>query len=67
METPIGYVPDPKDINLEGLEGEVTIDSLKSMLDVDKRFGTMRRKVLPNSMQNLATRFRQSFRRSLLT
>ena len=36
METPIGYVPDPKDINLEGLEGEVTIDSLKSMLDVDK-------------------------------
>ncbi|WP_418427569.1 phosphoenolpyruvate carboxykinase (GTP) [Anaerotruncus massiliensis (ex Liu et al. 2021)] len=36
VETPIGYVPDPKDINLEGLEGEVTIDSLKSMLDVDK-------------------------------
>ena len=36
VETPIGYVPDPKDINIEGLEGEVSIDSLKSMLDVDK-------------------------------
>ena len=29
-------MPDPKDINIEGLEGEVSIDCLKSMLDVDK-------------------------------
>ena len=35
-ETAIGYLPKAEDINLEGLEGEVTVDSLKSILDVDK-------------------------------
>ena len=35
-ETAIGYLPYAEDINLEGLEGEVSIDSLKSILDVDK-------------------------------
>ena len=35
-ETAIGYLPKADDINLEGLEGEVTLDSLKSILDVDK-------------------------------
>ncbi len=35
-ETAIGYLPNAEDINIEGLEGEVTIDSLKSILDVDK-------------------------------
>ena len=35
-ETAIGYLPKAEDINIEGLEGEVTIDSLKSILDVDK-------------------------------
>ncbi len=35
-ETAIGYVPYAKDINLEGLEGEVTVESLESILDVDK-------------------------------
>ena len=35
-ETAIGYLPKAEDINLEGLEGEVTLDSLKSILDVDK-------------------------------
>ena len=35
-ETAIGYLPHAEDINLEGLEGEVSIDSLKSILDVDK-------------------------------
>ena len=35
-ETAIGYLPHAEDINLEGLEGEVTLDSLKSILDVDK-------------------------------
>ena len=33
-ETPIGYVPDPKDINLEGLEG-ITEDTVKDLLKVD--------------------------------
>ena len=35
-EVAIGYVPKPEDINLEGIEDEVSIDSLKAMLDVDK-------------------------------
>ena len=35
-DTAIGYLPHAEDINLEGLEGEVSIDSLKSILDVDK-------------------------------
>ena len=36
QETAIGYLPYAKDINLEGLEGEVTVESLESILDVDK-------------------------------
>ncbi len=35
-ETAIGYLPNAEDINIEGLEGEVSIDSLKKILDVDK-------------------------------
>ena len=34
-ETAIGYVPYAEDINIEGLEGEVSIDTLKSILEVD--------------------------------
>ncbi len=35
-ETAIGYLPKAEDINLEGLEGEITVEGLKSILDVDK-------------------------------
>ncbi len=35
-ETAIGYLPKAEDINLEGLEDEITIDGLKKILDVDK-------------------------------
>ena len=35
-ETEIGFVPNPEDINIEGLEGEVSIESLTEMLSVDK-------------------------------
>ncbi len=34
VETPIGYVPNPEDINLEGLD--ISIDTLKDLLSVDK-------------------------------
>ena len=34
VETPIGYVPDPKDINLEG--ADVSEETLKEILTVDK-------------------------------
>ena len=37
QETAIGYLPNAEDINLEGLEGEVSLESLKSILDVDKK------------------------------
>ncbi|MCQ2460912.1 MAG: phosphoenolpyruvate carboxykinase (GTP) [Clostridia bacterium] len=36
VETEIGFMPKPEDINIEGLEDEVTLDSLKAMLSVDK-------------------------------
>ncbi|MBO5332881.1 MAG: phosphoenolpyruvate carboxykinase (GTP) [Clostridia bacterium] len=36
QETAIGYLPYAKDINIEGLEGEVSLESLESILDVDK-------------------------------
>ncbi len=35
-ETAIGYLPKAEDINLEGLEDEITLEGLKSILDVDK-------------------------------
>ncbi|MBQ9551992.1 MAG: phosphoenolpyruvate carboxykinase (GTP) [Clostridia bacterium] len=35
-EVPIGYVPKAEDINREGIEDEVSLDSLKAMLEVDK-------------------------------
>ena len=34
-ETPIGYVPKPEDINLTGIEDEVSIETLKALLTVD--------------------------------
>ena len=34
-ETEIGFIPNAEDINIEGLEGEVSLESLKSILEVD--------------------------------
>ena len=34
VETPIGYVPKPEDINIEGLEG-ITVDTIKDLLTID--------------------------------
>ena len=36
VETPIGFVPKAEDINLEGIEDEVSRETLESILDVDK-------------------------------
>ncbi len=36
-ETAIGYLPKAEDINLAGIEDEVSIEQLKSILDVDKK------------------------------
>lgn len=36
VETPIGYVPKPEDINIEGLDG-VTVDTVKNLLTIDKQ------------------------------
>jgi phosphoenolpyruvate carboxykinase (GTP) len=35
VESPIGYLPKPEDINLEGLD-DVSLDTLKGLLNVDK-------------------------------
>ena len=35
-ETAIGYVPKAADINLEGLENDITVEQLQKILDVDK-------------------------------
>ncbi|HHW24277.1 MAG TPA: phosphoenolpyruvate carboxykinase (GTP) [Clostridiales bacterium] len=35
VESPIGYLPRPEDINIEGLEG-VTLDTLRELLHVDR-------------------------------
>ncbi len=35
-ETEIGFIPNAEDINIEGLEGEVSLESLKSILEVEK-------------------------------
>ena len=35
-EVEIGYIPNAEDINIEGLEDEVTVDSIKDMLSIDK-------------------------------
>ena len=37
QDTAIGYIPHAEDINIEGLEGEVSLESLRSILDVDKK------------------------------
>ena len=34
VETPIGFVPNPEDINIEGLD--IDIDTIKNLLSVDK-------------------------------
>ncbi|MBQ3151624.1 MAG: phosphoenolpyruvate carboxykinase (GTP) [Clostridia bacterium] len=35
-ETAIGYLPNAEDINLQGIEDEVSLEQLRSILDVDK-------------------------------
>ncbi|MCD8327808.1 MAG: phosphoenolpyruvate carboxykinase (GTP) [Ruminococcus sp.] len=40
QETAIGYLPKPEDINLEGIEDEVTPEVLDKLLDVDKDLWT---------------------------
>jgi len=35
-ETPIGYMPKPEDIDLTGLEDKVSLDTIKSLLSIDK-------------------------------
>ncbi|SDB37584.1 phosphoenolpyruvate carboxykinase (GTP) [Ruminococcaceae bacterium FB2012] len=40
VETPIGYVPKPEDINREGIEDEVSLDRMKELLAIDKDLWT---------------------------
>ena len=36
QETAIGYVPKPEDINVTGIEDEITPERMNALLDVDK-------------------------------
>ena len=71
IETPIGYVPKPEDINLEGLDFE--LDTLKSILEVDnelwkkeaegitefyKKFGDKLPKKLEKQLENLKAKLK---------
>ena len=40
VETPIGYLPKPEDINRVGIEDEVSLDRMKELLAVDKDLWT---------------------------
>ncbi len=40
VETAIGYVPKPEDINLEGIEDEITPERMEELLKVDKDLWT---------------------------
>ena len=40
VETAIGYLPKPEDINLTGIEDEVTPETMKALLAVDKDLWT---------------------------
>ncbi len=35
-ETPIGFVPKAEDINIKGIEDEISLETLRSILKVDK-------------------------------
>ena len=35
VKTPIGYVPNPEDINLDGISANVTTDTVRDLLTVD--------------------------------
>jgi len=39
-DSPIGYLPNPEDIDLEGLESEVSFDTLKDLLTIDRDLWT---------------------------
>lgn len=72
-ETPIGYIPYAKDINLEGIEDQIDLDSLDHILDVDKdvwseevkgieeffaKFGDKLPKELNDALQELKNNFK---------
>ncbi len=71
VETPIGYVPKPEDINMEGLEDQVSKDTLQQILTIDngqwkkeaegieefyKKFGNKLPKELSNELSGLKAR-----------
>ena len=35
-ETPIGFVPKAEDINIDGIEDEISLETLRSILKIDK-------------------------------
>ena len=58
--TPIGYVPKPEDINIEGLDG-VTVDTIRDLLSVDVESWKADCKTSRHSTNRSATEFPLNF------
>ena len=66
-ETAIGYLPYAKDINLEGLEDEVTVESLEKILDVDKNLWKAEAEGIEEFFQKFGDRIPEELTDSLAT
>ena len=66
-ETAIGYLPYAKDINLEGLEDEVTVESLEKILDVDKDLWKAEAEGIEEFFQKFGDRIPEELTDSLAT
>ena len=67
VETEIGYMPKAEDINIEGLEDEVSIDSLNAMLDVNKELWAEEAKGIEEFFASLGSTVPQELYDSLNT
>jgi phosphoenolpyruvate carboxykinase (GTP) len=63
VETPIGYVPKPEDINLEDLD--FSIDTLKSILEVDKDLWTQETKEIAEFYKKFGDRVPAELKKQL--
>ena len=67
QETAIGYLPFAKDINLEGLEDEITTESLEKILDVDKDLWNEEAKGIEEFFAKFGDKVPEELRESLAT
>jgi len=66
-ETAIGYVPKAENINLEGLESEITTEQLQKILDVDKAAWTKEAEVIEEFYTKFGDRLPEELKNQLNT